>query len=299
MGSTAITPVIDLGLLARRLGLRAAGVQAVVDLLDAGNTIPFVARYRRDQTGGLDEEAIRRVQEGVARVRQLADRKSTILRTIQGQSKLTPELEAAIAAAESPKQLEDIYLPYKPRKLSLAEVARQRRLEPLAREILTADPAALDLDKRAADFVDADAAVATPADVLLGVGHIIAENFSERADLRQRLRAILHRAGRLRSQRVETEGKALSKDEKHFRDYFDYGERLDRVPAHRLLAINRGERAKLLRVRIEAPAEELQSVAEAILVPTEHPHAEFLRGCAATRSRGWCCRAWSGRSAAR
>ena len=280
MGSTAITPVIDLGLLARRLGLRAVGVQAAVDLLDAGNTIPFVARYRRDQTGGLDEDAIRRIQEGVARARQLADRKATILRTIQGQSKLTPELEAAIVAAESPKQLEDIYLPYKPRKLSLAEVARQRRLEPLAREILAADPAAADLDKRAVDFVDADAAVATPADVLLGVGHIIADEFSERADLRQRLRAILHRVGRLRSQRVETEGKALSKDEKHFRDYFDYGERLDRVPAHRLLAINRGERAKLLRVRIEGPAEELPAVAEAILVPADHPHADFLRGCA-------------------
>jgi uncharacterized protein len=280
MGSTAITPVIDLGLLARRLGLRAAGVQAAVDLLDAGNTIPFVARYRRDQTGGLDEEAIRRIQEGVARARQLADRKATILRTIQGQSKLTPELEAAILAAESPKQLEDLYLPYKPRKLSLAEVARQRRLEPLAREILAADPAAGDLDKRVADFVDADAMVAAPADVLLGVGHIIADEFSERADLRQRLRAILHRTGRLRSQRVETEGKALSKDEKHFRDYFDFGERLDRVPAHRLLAINRGERAKLLRVRIEASVEELQAAAEAILVPTEHPHAEFLRGCA-------------------
>jgi uncharacterized protein len=280
MGSTAITPVIDLGLIARRLGLSAAGVQATVELLDAGNTIPFVARYRRDQTGGLEEEAIRRIQEGVARARQLADRKATVLRTIQGQSKLIPELEAAIVAAESGKQLEDLYLPYKPRKLSLAEVARQRRLEPLAREILAADPAALDLDKRAADFVDADAAVAAPADVLLGVGHIIADEFSERADLRQRLRAILHRTGRLRSQRVETEGKALSKDEKHFRDYFDYGERLDRVPAHRLLAINRGERAKLLRVRIEGPPEELQAAAEAVLVPPEHPHAEFLRACA-------------------
>jgi uncharacterized protein len=280
MGSTAITPVIDLGLIARRLGLSAAGVQATLELLDAGNTIPFVARYRRDQTGGFDEEAIRRIQEGVARARQLADRKVTVLRTIQGQSKLTPELEAAIVAAESGKQLEDLYLPYKPRKLSLAEVARQRRLEPLAREILAADPAALDLDKRATEFVDADAAVAAPADVLLGVGHIIADEFSERADLRQRLRGILHRTGRLRSQRVETEGKALSKDEKHFRDYFDYGERLDRVPAHRLLAINRGERAKLLRVRIEGPAEELQAAAETVLVPPEHPHAEFLRGCA-------------------
>jgi uncharacterized protein len=280
MGSTAITPVIDLGLIARRLGLSAVGVRAVVELLDAGNTIPFVSRYRRDQTGGLDEEAVRLIQSAIARARQLADRKQTILRTILGQGKLTPELEAAIAGVESSKQLEDLYLPFKPRRLSLAEVARQRRLEPLAREILAADPAAADLDRRAADFVDAEANVATAADVLLGVGHIIADEFSERADLRQRLRGILHRVGRLRSQRVETEGKPLSKDAKHFRDYFDYGERIDRVPAHRLLAINRGERAKFLKVRIEGPAEELQAAAEAILVPTEHPHGDFLRGCA-------------------
>ncbi len=279
MGSTAITPVIDLGLIARRLGLPAAGVQAVVDLLDAGNTIPFVARYRRDQTGGLDEEAVRQIQSAIARARQLADRKQTILRTIQGQGKLTPELEAMIAEAESSKQLEDLYLPYKPRRLSLAEVARQRRLEPLAREILAADPAAADLDRRAAGFVDAEASVPSAADLLRGVG-LIADEFSERADFRQRLRGILHRAGRLRSQRVETEGKPLSKDAKHFRDYFDYGERIDRVPAHRLLAINRGERAKILKVRIEGPAEELLAAAEGLLVPPDHPHAEFLRGCA-------------------
>ena len=108
---------------------------------------------------------------------------------------------------------------------------------------------------------------------MLGVGHIIADEFSERADLRQRLRMILHRTGRLRSQRVEEAGKALSKDEKHYRDYFDYGERIDRVPPHRLLAINRGERAKLLKVRIEGRPEELQAAAEEVLVPAEHPHA--------------------------
>jgi len=223
MGSTAITPVIDLGFLARRLGLPVAGIQSVVELLDAGNTIPFIARYRRDQTGGFDEEAVRRIQHALARARQLADRKQTVLRTIQGQGTLSPELEQAIASSESLKQLEDLYLPFKPRKLSLAEVARQRQLEPLAREILGADPAAADLDRRAADFVSADAGLPTSAEVMLGVGHIIADEFSERADLRQRLRMILHRTGRLRSQRVEEAGKALSKDEKHYRDYFDYG----------------------------------------------------------------------------
>ena len=280
MGSTAITAVIDLGLIAQRLGLPVAAVQSTVELLDGGNTVPFITRYRRDQTGGLDEEAVRQIAEAVARARQLADRKQTILRTIQGQGRLTASLEATITAAESPKQLEDLYLPFKPRKLSLAEVARQRKLEPLAREILAAETAAADLDVRAADFVDADAQVAAVADVLLGVGHIIAHEFSERADVRQRLREFLYRAGHLKSQRVESEGKALSKDEKHYRDYFDFSEHIQRVPPHRLLAINRGERARLLKVRVEGPAEELQAVAEEMLVPAGHPHAEFLRACA-------------------
>ena len=280
MGSTAITAVIDLGLIAQRLGLPVAAVQSTVELLDGGNTVPFITRYRRDQTGGLDEEAVRRIAEAVARARQLADRKQTILRTIQGQGRLTSGLEATITAAENSKQLEDLYLPFKPRKLSLAEVARQRKLEPLAREILAAETAAADLDARAADFVDADAQVAAVADVLLGVGHIIAHEFSERADVRQRLREFLYRAGHLKSQRVEIAGKALSKDEKHYRDYFDFSEHIQRVPPHRLLAINRGERARLLKVRIEGPADELQAVAEEMLVPAGHPHAEFLRACA-------------------
>ena len=280
MGSTAITAVIDLGLIAQRLGLSVAAVQSTVELLDAGNTVPFITRYRRDQTGGLDEEQIRLIAEAVARARQLADRKQTILRTIQGQGRLTPELESRIVAAESTKKLEDLYLPFKPRKLSLAEVARQRKLEPLAREILAADPAAANLDLRAADFVDADAQVPAAADVLLGVGHIIAHEFSERADLRQRLREILYRSAHLKSQRVESEGKALSKEEKHYRDYFDYGEHIQRVPPHRLLAINRGERARLLKVRIEGPADEMQAVAEELLVPAGHPHADVLKACA-------------------
>ena len=262
MASTAITAVIDLGKIAQRLALPVAGVQSTVELLDDGNTIPFITRYRRDQTGGLDEEGVRRIAECVTRARQLADRKQTILRTIQGQGKLSPELEAGIATAESLKQLEDLYLPFKARKLSLAEVARQRKLEPLAREILATDQAAADLDTRAADFVDADAQVPAVADVLLGVGHIIAHEFSERADVRQRLRDILYRAAHLKSQRVETAGKALSKDEKHYRDYFDYGEHIQRVPPHRLLAINRGERARLLKVRVEGPAAEMQAANE-------------------------------------
>ena len=276
----AAMTLIDLGLIAQRLDLPVGGVEAVVRLLDEGNTVPFLTRYRRDQTGGLDEIDIRRIADAVGKARQIADRKQTILRTIKGQGKLTEELEKRIEAATSTKQLEDLYLPFKPRKLSLAEIARQRRLEPLAREILAADQAAADLDKRAADFVDTDGQVATVADALLGVGHIIADVFAERADVRQALRAILSKQAHLTSQRVETEGKALSKDEKHYRDYFKYSEHIQRIPPHRALAINRGERARLLKARIEGPVDEMQAAAEAILVDPAHPHADFLRGCA-------------------
>jgi len=270
---------IDLPRLAADLGLPANGVEATITLLDEGNTVPFISRYRRDQTGGFDEVAVRRVAAGIARARQLAERKQTVLRTIEGQGKLTAELAAAVRSARATKELEDLYLPYKPKKQSLAEKAKQRRLEPLAREILAAEKAAMDLDQRAADFLDPDSGVASVADVLLGVGHIIAETFNARADVRRRLRGIMQSKGRLCSQRVEGEGKPLSKDEKRYRDYFNYAEQARRVPAHRMLAINRGERARVLKVRIDVPADEFQAEAETLLVPSEHPHGDFLRGC--------------------
>jgi uncharacterized protein len=273
------TTVIDLEKMSQRLGLPEAGVVATVYLLDEGNTVPFITRYRRDQTGGFDELQIRSVADAIARARQVADRKQTILRTIEGQGKLTPELQQQIEAVENPKLLEDLYLPFKPRRLSLAEQAKQRRLEPLAKEILAADLQAAVIENRAADFVDEDVGVATVADALLGVGHIIADLFSERADLRQQLRALLFHKGRLRSQRIETPGQPLSKKAKHYRDYFDFNEQIQKVPPHRVLAMNRGDRAKILRVKIEGPAEELQAVAENLLIPEGHPHADFLRNC--------------------
>ena len=273
------TTVIDLRRIAKQLGLPEEGVLAAVQLIDEGNTVPFITRYRRDQTSGLDELQLRSITGAVGKARQLADRKQTILRTIEGQGKLTPELREEIDAAENTKVLEDLYLPFKPKRLSLAEQAKQKRLEPLAQEIITADSQAADLEKRAADFVDDDSGVATAADALLGVGHIIADLFSSRADVRQRLRKLLFQKARLRSLRIETPGKALTKTAKHFRDYFDFDEHLQKVPPHRVLAMNRGERAKVLRVRVEGPTEEIQTIVDELVIPTDHPHADFLKGC--------------------
>jgi uncharacterized protein len=270
-----LTTTVDLGSVAHSLALPLVQVESVVRLLDAGNTVPFITRYRKDQTGGLDEEQIRHIEGRVSRLRMLAERKQTILRSIEGQGKLTPELAAAINGADSTKRLEDLYLPFKPKKQSLATLARQRQLEPLAHELLTADPAATDLDARARDFINPDRQVLTSGDALLGVGHILAEDFSERVELRERLRKILKRTGKL----VCTKTEIAEKQGKEFLDYFEFQEQLGKIPPHRILAINRGEKAKMLRVRIDADAEEMARVSEELFVPAAHPHADFLRGC--------------------
>jgi uncharacterized protein len=270
-----LTTTIDLSGVAHGLAVPLDRVETVVRLLDAGNTVPFITRYRKDQTGGMDEEQIRAVEARVNRLRMLAERKQTILRSIEGQGKLTPELAGAIESADSTKRLEDLYLPFKPKKQSLATLARQRKLEPLSREILAADSAAANLDTRAADFVDPDQKLNTPAEVLLGVGHILAEDFSERVELRDRLRKIIKHTGKLVCVKTEI----ADKQGKEFRDYFEFTETLGKLPPHRILAINRGEKAKMLRVRIDADEAEINRASDDLLVPPEHPHAEFLRGC--------------------
>ena len=354
----------------------------------------------------------------------LAERKQTILKSIESQGKLTPELAEQINTARSTKRLEDIYLPYKPKKQTLATLARQRGLEPFAHEILDALPAAADLDRRAADFVSSDRQLNSVAEVLHGVGHLLAERFSERADVRSRLRKIYYRTGKLVTTKVETPERAgkesvagesgqqpadtaevisrtadevptpaepsavpaeesvheavaeiteptapeeataaepvipeaplaepseaaastesvvagdavpaepappveapaenspatevtavdslapaqpspppalkrkgdrkrnkagiTAKDRKRqrleaaFKDYANFREAISSVPPHRVLAINRGERAKVLRVRVEGDAEAMYSTAAEALVSDEHPHADFLRAC--------------------
>jgi uncharacterized protein len=204
MASTAaVTTQVDLALVAQSLQLQSQQVANVVALLDQGNTIPFVTRYRKDHTGGLDEEQIRRIQAHVERLRLLAQRKQVVLRSIEAQGKLTPELRAQIQAADTVRTVEDLYLPFKPKKQTLALLARERGLEPLALEILAGQ--CLDLDARAADFVNPDKQVRTAAEALLGAGHILAEMFSERADARGRLREVIASTGRLTTVRVAEE----------------------------------------------------------------------------------------------
>ena len=387
----AMEPTLEnakLELVARQVRLPLEKIQATVELLDEGNTVPFITRYRRDRTGGLDEEQIRQVQEAVLLQRQLDERRQKILRSIDSQSKLTEELEQQIRAANSLKNLEDLYLPFRPKKQSLATVAKQRGLEPLALEILQASGEVEDLESRAAAFVDSEKELNSTADVLTGVGHILAEMISERVDLRALARKGMW-TGTLISKRIEnaqqadgelpdelpveeksleqldqpaddsgsedptaivedespadeqgpesqsdepvvaaednsepaeetaTEetaeaadndsspqppaqegpakpGKAEAAEERRvqrrearrrkrqkleqsFKDYFDYSEPISRLPHYRVLAINRGERCKVLRVKIQFDNEQLRNDAEQLVVETEHPYAATIR----------------------
>ena len=237
----------------RPLQIPLARVERVVELLDAGNTVPSSPAIARTRRAGWTRSRSAQIQQRLGKLRLLAERKQTILRSIESQGKLTAELAAEIEAAESTKRLEDLYLPFKPKKQTLATVARERGLEPWPKKC--SRPRRRRRSRRACGrFRQPDRGVASAADALLGVGHILAEVFSERADLRQRLRKIVTRSGKLVSARAEPDDKKAQ----GFRDYFEYTEQLDRVPPHRVLAINRGEKAKVLRVKVEADLEAMQ-----------------------------------------
>jgi protein Tex len=195
---------IDLGQVARELHLPVGQVQRTLELLDEGNTVPFITRYRKDQTGALDDEQIRLIQLHAARQRALAERKQTILKSIEAQGKLMPELARDIAHAHSTKRLEDLYLPFKPKKQTLATLARQRGLEPLALELLAGQIPADEWERRAEAYIDESRELRRLADVTHGVRHLLAESYCECVELRDRLRKQIRQSGKLVVSRLET-----------------------------------------------------------------------------------------------
>src|SRR5262249_17853959 len=178
----------DLSRIAQDLQIRKAQVEAVVQLLDEDNTVPFITRYRKERTGGLNEEVIRRIQDRVGHLRSLADRKQTILKSIAYQGKLTDELTRAILAAEAPKRLQDLYLPLQPKKKSKASEAREKGLGPLAEAIFHRDPAVANLGEVLPGLVDPDKWLLNTDDVLAGVKDILADLIADSADVRGPLR---------------------------------------------------------------------------------------------------------------
>ncbi|MFE6309205.1 Tex family protein [Nocardiopsis sp. NPDC057823] len=249
--TTPATPTIDQRI-AEELGVGAHQVKAAVDLLDGGSTVPFIARYRKEATGALDDAQLRALEERLRYLRELDERKAAVLESIRSQGKLTEDLERSILEAGSKARVEDIYLPYKPKRRTKAQIAREAGLEPLA-EALIGDPG-LDPQETAAAYVDADRGVADTKAALDGARSILVERFAEDADLTGLLRERLWEKGRLVS--AVREGKEESGAK--FSDYFDFSEPLTALPSHRVLAMYRGEKEEVLTLTLEpeeAPAE--------------------------------------------
>jgi uncharacterized protein len=264
----------DLSRIAQDLQIRRSQVESVVQLLDEANTVPFITRYRKERTGGLDEEAIRQIQARVQLLRQLGERKQTILKSIEAQGKLTDELRTAILSAETSKRLEDLYLPYKPKKRTLATIARERGLEPFAEAIWNRDPAVANLSEVLPGMVNPDKELPTTDDVLAGVQHILAEKIAETAEVRAPVRFVLWKTGKLRTTKAENvpEGRGLE-----YKDYFQFSETVRQIPPHRILAINRGEKENSLKASLDWDAEAIRNAGVENLSLADHPHAEFLR----------------------
>jgi protein Tex len=236
--------------IATELGVRERQVTAAIDLLDGGATVPFVARYRKEATGGLDDAQLRTLEERLRYLRELEERRAAILESIEAQGKLDDALRSRIMAADSKARLEDIYLPFKPKRRTKAQIAREAGLEPLAVALL-ADPG-LDPSATAAGYVDtvssgAGKGVADAAVALEGARAILVEHFGEDADLIGALRERLWATGRLASKVRKGKEQAGAK----FSDYFAFSEALNRLPSHRILAVFRGEKEEVLDVAVD------------------------------------------------
>ncbi|WP_219339612.1 Tex family protein [Luteimonas salinisoli] len=231
--------------IAGEIGARAAQAEAAIALLDGGATVPFIARYRKEVTGGLDDTQLRNLETRLAYLRELEDRRATILASIDEQGKLTDELRADIESADSKARLEDLYLPYKPKRRTRAQIAREAGLEPLTDGLLQ-DPTRVP-EAYAAGFVDPDRGVADAKAALEGARAILLERWGEDAALLGELRGWLAERGVIRARVVEGKEAAGEK----FRDYFDHAEPLAKIPSHRMLALLRGRREEFLQLDLD------------------------------------------------
>ncbi len=266
-----IDPQVYARRIAGEISLRPEQVAATITLLDDGNTLPFVARYRKEATGGLDEEQIRQVSVLLSRQRALDERRETVLSTIAASGQLTPELEQRIHAAETLTVLEDLYQPYKPKRRTRASIAREKGLQELADLIAEQVVTAETLEEIAAPFFTDE--VPTAEEALAGARDIVAEMISDHPDVRGLARQKALQWGVLRTERVEQ-----AEDPRGvYRDYYDFEGRVERMRPHQVLAINRGEAEKILRVRVEVPERDWrEAVGQAFRAERRSPLAEQL-----------------------
>lgn len=260
-------------IISKELGLDASRVKNTIELLEGGATVPFIARYRKEATGSMDEVAIGNIKEMHEKLKAIVQRKETVIATIEEQGKLTPELKKRIDSCFDAVELEDIYLPFKPKRRTRATIAKERGLEPLADYIMLQQSG--DVEGRARTFISAD--VPTPEDAIAGACDIIAERISEDEGARNSMRRMFARHGVLVSKVV----KGKEADGIKYADYYDWQERVERISSHRLLAIMRGEEEGFLRMSIGVDAEEATEMLNRRFVKRPSPARKFIEAAVA------------------
>ncbi len=263
--------------LAEELSIRPGQAEAAVKLIDEGNTIPFIARYRKEVTGALNDEVLRDLFDRLTYLRNLSERQEAVIASIEEQGKLTAELKAAVLSAKTLTEVEDLYLPYRPKKRTRATIAKEKGLEPLANTILLQlldHPA----KKEAEKFLDPEKGIETTTDAINGAKDILAEFFSENADYRKMIRGLTFEKGIVTSEAKEKEKESV------YEMYYGFSEPVKKIQGHRVLALNRGEAEKVLIVKVEAPEEEILARLKREIVTRENPNTTELLAEALTDS---------------
>ena len=257
--------------ISEELGIKRHQTEAAVKLIDEGNTIPFIARYRKEATGALNDEVLRNLSERLTYLRGLEERKETVLASIEEQGKLTDELKAQILSAETMVLLEDLYRPYKPKRRTRATIAKEKGLEPLA-GVITLQMIKTPLIEEAAKYVDVEKGVTTAEEAIAGASDIIAESISDEADYRTHIRDLTVKKGRMTSTAKDPEAESV------YEMYYDFDEPVAKLAGHRILAVNRGEKEKFLTVKIEAPQEDILRYLEKKVIARDNTQTnEVLR----------------------
>ena len=251
--------------IAQELEIKKSQVDAAVKLIDEGNTIPFIARYRKEATGALNDEILRNLFDRLTYLRNLEEKKQTVLSSIEEQGKLTEELKAQILAAQTQVAVDDLYRPYRPKRRTRATIAKEKGLEPLANTLMEQKLSVSALEE-AAGYINDDKEVKTAEDALAGAADIIAEAISDTADYRTRIRDLTMEKGRLTSTAKDPEAESV------YEMYYEFDEALSKVAGHRTLAINRGEKEKILTVKIEAPVDDIIEYLKKKVITNDNPN---------------------------
>ncbi len=256
--------------LSQELNVKTWQVENTIGLIDSGNTIPFIARYRKEQTGELSDIQLRELGERLDYLRNLENRKTEIIRLIDEQGKLSDELKERIEKAKILQEVEDLYRPFRPKKRTRASVAKERGLEPLAQFLWRQEEIDISLEEIASGYISPDLGIETWEDALKGASDIIAEDISDNADYRKFIRELTFNLGYIST-------KGLTEEKSEYQMYYDFAELIKKIPPHRILAINRGEKEKKLSVKVDAPIERIISKLEANVIIQRSPYNTIFK----------------------